>query len=202
MMILVSGSGAGILSMGMLVSLASFGCAAGGGEQQPEPEAAIQEAATVAAGWDGVDEVEFLPNQVFPTEGIVAGGQPSLEQLEALRDAGYTTVINLRTEGEDGTGAAEVEGLGMAYVPLPIAGADGLTRDEAIAFAAALDEAEGPIAVHCGSGNRVGALFARKCFYVDGMNSEEALEFGRETGMTRLESAVREHLAAAEGGES
>ena len=151
----------------------------------------------VAASEDSVDWDSLLPNPQRPEEGLLTGGQPSLEQLEAIRDAGFRTVINLRAEGEKGAKAEAVEALGMRYVALPIRGAESLTEDSAEAFAAVLAAAERPAIVHCGSGNRVGALFALKAFYVDGAEVEEAYEVGRRAGLTRLSGSVRQILDEA-----
>ena len=52
--------------------------------------------------------------------------------------------------------------------------------------------------LHCGSGNRVGALLALKAFWLDGGSAEEALEVGLAGGVTRLEPTVRELLGLAE----
>lgn len=128
---------------------------------------------------------------------VLAGGQPTREELAALAEQGYSTVINMRMPEEDSTTSEVAEELGLRYISLPINGSDGLTEENAIAFAELLGEVEGPTVVHCGSGNRVGALYALKAFYVDGMSAEEALEVGREAGMTRLEGAVAEQLGAA-----
>lgn len=178
-----------------LVSLIVIGCAAPG-EDAPAADVAPAEEPPAEAA-PVAESAELLPNAVSPEEGLLAGGQPSVEQLEALKEAGYVSVINLRTDGEGGTGQAEVEELGLTYLALPITGAEGLSEENARAFAALLEEAERPAVVHCGSGNRVGALFALKAFYVDGASAEEALAYGRQSGLTRLEGAVEEHLAAA-----
>lgn len=144
------------------------------------------------------DVAELLPNAIEVEEGLLAGGQPSTEQLVALREAGYLTVINLRTDGEGGTGQAEVEAAGMTYVTLPIAGAAGLSEDNARNLAQILADVERPAVVHCGSGNRVGGLLALKAYYVDGASPEEALQYGLESGLTSLEAAVREYLEQAD----
>ena len=62
----------------------------------------------VAASEDSVDWDSLLPNPQRPEEGLLTGGQPSLEQLEAIRDACFRTVINLRAEGEKGAKAEAV----------------------------------------------------------------------------------------------
>ncbi|MDH3403738.1 MAG: sulfur transferase domain-containing protein [Acidobacteriota bacterium] len=159
----------------------------------PEAEPAPQpEPAAVAS----IDPATLLPNGAEPFPGILTGGQPTREQLDEASSLGIRTVINLRTPGESDIGQADVEARGMTYVAIPIAG-DGLTAANAAAFAAALDAAERPAIVHCGSGNRVGALFALAAYYQDGADPEAAIELGKKAGLTRLEPAVREHLAAA-----
>lgn len=140
---------------------------------------------------------QLLPNQVRVSDEILAGGQPSLGQLEAIRDAGYRSIVDLRTEAENGPGREEVEALGMAFYRLPIAGEAGLSAENARRFATLLEEAETPLVVHCASGNRVGALFALKAFYVDGLDADAALEVGRKAGLTSLEENVRHHLERA-----
>jgi hypothetical protein len=51
--------------------------------------------------------------------------------------------------------------------------------------------------VHCGSGNRVGALAALLAAE-EGADIDEALDVGRAAGLTRLEAVVREQLEAPE----
>ncbi len=161
------------------------------GGRPPQSESVVP--APPEAGWS-----ELVRNGRVPLDGVLTGGQPTDEQLVALRSAGFTTVINLRQPGERGTqGEAErVAELGMRYVAIPVAGAEGLTEDNARALAAALEEAERPVLVHCGSGNRVGALLALKAFWVDGAGADEALAAGTAAGLTRLESDVRRILEA------
>jgi uncharacterized protein (TIGR01244 family) len=142
-------------------------------------------------------------NARTPFEGVLTGGQVTEEALAAAAAAGYRTVVNLRTLEEEGAWdeTAVVEGLGMRFVHLPMAGGAGLTEDNARALAAVLDEPENyPVLIHCGSGNRVGALLALKAFQLDGKRAEEALEIGHRAGLTRLEPAVRERLGIAEPG--
>jgi hypothetical protein len=50
--------------------------------------------------------------------------------------------------------------------------------------------------LHCGSGNRIGALFALMAFHLEGESADRALQVGREAGLTRLEPVVRERLEA------
>jgi uncharacterized protein (TIGR01244 family) len=180
-----------------LVIVTGFSLACG-----PTPEQIPDVASTAASDIDDVTtQPELLPNQTMPAEGIISGGQPTTEQLAAARDAGYRTVINLRRPEEPGVANEPeiVKGLGMDYVSLPVDGPAGLTRENVEAFATALDTAEYPIVLHCGSGNRIGALFALKAYWLDGKSAEEAVEIGLDSGLTRLRGTVEE-IIAAEGG--
>ena len=182
-----------------LLSLAVIlaACASEVTDESTSPEPQTEAYSAPAAASPPADEL--LLNGVFVEEGVLAGGQPTSDQLDALAAAGYRTVINMRLPDEQGnTQAAAVEELGMTYVTVPVEGAAGLSEERTRAFAEAMAAAEGPVVVHCGSGNRVGALFALKAFYVDGQSVEDSVQLGVDAGMTRLEGAVREHLAAAE----
>ena len=82
----------------------------------------------------------------------------------------------------------------MDYVALPIAGRDAISFDNAAKLGKLIDSYDGPVLVHCGSGNRVGALLALEAS-LDGADDEAAIETGREGGLTGLEGLVRERLA-------
>lgn len=131
-----------------------------------------------------------------PAAGITAAAQPTANGLRELAESGYAAVIDLRTAGED-RGLDEqaiVEDLGMEYVALPIAGRDDLTFEKAGMLDQILRRYERPVLIHCGTGNRVGALLALR-EKKNGAADEDALAFGRSAGMTSLEDAVRTLLA-------
>ena len=133
--------------------------------------------------------------EVVPVDGMTSAGQPDEAALGVFAKQGYTTVIDLRTEGEDrGMDEADVvEGLGMKYISLPI-GREDINFDKARILDLLILEADGPVLVHCGSGNRVGALLALSKSTA-GADDEAALEYGRQGGMTSLESTVKEALS-------
>ncbi len=141
-----------------------------------------------------------IPNGRVPIEGLLSGGQPTPEHLEQAARAGYKTVINLRDPAEGGFEWEEetTTRLGMRYVNLPVAGVSGLTRENVERLDAALGEAlaEGPVLLHCGSGNRNGALLALREAWLRGADPEKAIELGKAAGLTRLEGEVREILEA------
>jgi len=133
---------------------------------------------------------------VVPVEGITTAGQPDAAALSIFAEQGYRTVIDIRTEPEDrGMDEATVIGdLGMEYIVFPIDKPEAINFDNASELSRLIAESEGPVLVHCGSSNRVGALFALQKS-LDGADDEVALEYGREAGMTRLEGRVKEVLS-------
>ncbi len=131
-----------------------------------------------------------------PADGLTAAGQPNEIGLKELADDGYAAVIDLRTAGED-RGLNEqdvVEDLGMDYVSLPIAGRAAINFENAKKLDQILGKYDEPVLVHCGSSNRVGALFALR-EKMNGADDEDALAFGRSAGMTSLESTVKTRIA-------
>ena len=134
-----------------------------------------------------------IMNGLTPFDGVLVGGQPTRDQFEEAQAAGFRTIINLRGIGEVGTDVEPglVAGLGMTYHHLPINGAAGITFDNAEALDKLMGTSEGPIMVHCASGNRVGALFALKAYRMDGKSAQDALNQGLRAGLTSLEGYVR-----------
>jgi uncharacterized protein (TIGR01244 family) len=128
--------------------------------------------AVVSAGATCADIEKFY----WIDERIATGGQPLLEQIPALKKEGFRTIINLRepSEYDEAAEAAEARRLGLRYLSIPFRVAD--PKDEADdAFLAALkDRKIWPAFVHCGSGNRVAALWMIHRVVVDGWNFADA----------------------------
>jgi uncharacterized protein (TIGR01244 family) len=133
-----------------------------------------------------------------PEPRLYVTGQPAAADWRTFADAGVGTVINLRTPAEmQGRDArAEVAATGMRYLELPIDGAGAVTPDNARRLGELLREAQGPVLLHCASGNRVGGLLAL-LKAAEGMPTDEALAFGRSAGMKSTETRVREALGVA-----
>ena len=128
--------------------------------------------------------------------GVTGHGQPDEQTLQQIRAAGYAAVIDLRRPEEDRgleNERASVEGLGMSYISLPVDGAAGITYENANALDEVLAKFDKPVFVHCGSGNRAGALLALRA-KLNGADNETAIEAGKETGLKGLESVVRQRL--------
>lgn len=127
---------------------------------------------------------------------VVTGGQPSAADLTVLKQSGFGTIINLRRDGEDlgFDEAEEAKALGFKYVSIPV-GMDNLDVETVLSLREALAQSKAPAFVHCGSGNRVGALYAIGAFHLDGESLESAISKGRAAGLTVIEPQVREILA-------
>lgn len=135
-----------------------------------------------------------------PRSGLYTAGQPSAGQLAQARAAGVTTVIDLRGDSE-ARGYDEpvtAQALGLHYVRLPVAGGNGVTVDAARQLHSLLAQADGPVLLHCASGNRAGALLALAAAHVEGADNASALALGRAAGLTSLAGRVEQQLPATE----
>lgn len=142
-------------------------------------------------------EMPEIPYKTEPRPGLLIGGQPDREALAQARDAGAETVINLRgtDEFDDWNQTEVVTGLGMLNIHIPVASADDLNQDSVELFDRALEHVgDEPAIVHCASGNRVGAMYALRAAWLQGEDTETALEIGREHGLEGLADTVEELL--------
>lgn len=132
-------------------------------------------------------------------DDVYSAGQPTEAELAALVHKGVHTIINLRhpSEASQFDEAAVVTAMGMHYVGIPVTGAQDLTPETITRFSRELEDARsrGPVLVHCGSANRVGAVIALEQAWVQGQNPDNALAAGRAAGLAGLEPAVIERLA-------
>ncbi|MBY8966027.1 sulfur transferase domain-containing protein [Algiphilus sp.] len=137
-----------------------------------------------------------LPNEMRASDSMLSAGQPDGMQFRRAAEAGVQHVINLRPLQEQGEDESTlVEELGMRYHHLPIAGPQDLNPDTVRMLDGLLAEiGEAPTLFHCASGNRVGAMLALRAAWHQGMESEAALAYGRQTGLTKMEPMVREIL--------
>jgi protein tyrosine phosphatase (PTP) superfamily phosphohydrolase (DUF442 family) len=166
----------------VLVALAGIPFAARAG-QMPLPVAPPAEVPVVAP----------LLNPRQPLERVLTGGFTTPDSFGVLLAQGYKTYIDLRSDPEILPGVAEAAAAaGIAYRRIPIGGEGDLDLSSARALDALLDDPSlYPLVVACGSGNRVGALFAAAAFWLDGVDGDAALELGQRAGLTRLEPSVR-----------
>ncbi len=139
-----------------------------------------------------------LRNAKHPEPGVLFGGQPTEDQLKAMAADGLSFVLDLRTEGENRgfDEPAALQSLDVPYLNLPVDG-DRLALPETFErFIAAMEKADGPVLVHCASGNRVGAMYYAYLVAAKGVDREEARKRARENGLGNraLEGAVDRYL--------
>lgn len=97
-------------------------------------------------------------------EHTLVAGQIQPSDIAAAKEAGVTTIINNRPDGEEpGQPSAEAIGAaardaGLNYFHIPIAG--GFSPDQVEAMAEVLEGAEGKILAFCKSGTRSTYLWA------------------------------------------
>ncbi|MDP1558121.1 MAG: protein tyrosine phosphatase family protein [Nitrosomonas sp.] len=128
------------------------------------------------------------------TSQIATSGIIGEEGIKVLAVHGFKTIIDLRTEAE-GTHEEKlaVEATGMRYVNIPVTGT-GINDDQLTAFTKTIEATQTPVLVHCGSGNRAGALWATYRIS-KGVAPEIALEEGRTAGMgLEMEQKVKAAL--------
>ncbi len=137
-----------------------------------------------------------MSNRANPSDNLITGGQPTKQDLHLLAKKGIKTVINLRTKGEFSQFDEQqvVEGLGLKYVVIEVAGSDGINLENAQKLHEALGDLKEPALVHCASSNRVGGLLAYRAFKLQGLSAEKALELGKNAGMKSTEKKVRKLL--------
>ncbi len=134
--------------------------------------------------------------EVKPVDGITSAGQPDEAAFRVFADAGYVAVIDMRGPDEDRglkDEPAFVEALGMDYIAFPIEGKEAINFEVAKELDGLLETFDGPVLVHCASGNRVGALLALR-HSLGGASIDETMAYGKNAGMTRLKPVVRKRL--------
>ena len=169
-----------------LVATAGLAC---GGAPATESEATGSPAGAPAE----IDQP--VPVQDTGPEGVVnytridatvacAGATPP-EAMAALKDLGFAAVINFRTADEQGAtvgaGQAAAETAGLKYHHIPFRQA---TAEVAEAFLETVaDPSNQPVYIHCGSANRVGAMWMIKRVKLDGWSVDDAMAEAEAIGL-------------------
>ena len=116
---------------------------------------------------------------------IFLAGQPAEEDLQELKELGFETVINLRQSDEtDWDEAAVASELDLQYVHLPFRSEEQLTDelfDEALLQLR--QRKPGKTLLHCGSCNRVGAIWYAYRVLEEDAEPKQAEQEARTAGM-------------------
>ena len=119
---------------------------------------------------------------------LMCGGATKDEAFPALKREGFASVINLREADETGVNipasraAAEAAGLRYVHIPVRSKAPEATSVD---AFLKAVQEpANQPMYIHCGSANRVAAMWLVKRVVVDEWDVPRALKEAEAIGLT------------------
>ena len=151
---------------------------------------------TKSATDNGINLATIFEPYFRPDENTIVCGALDEDKVAALAAAGVEVVINLQPDDElSFDEKAAVEGAGMDYEQLPIGGVNDLKQLKILAFDNILRQHHGKkIAMHCGSGNRVGAATALRAGWLRGRKMDTAMERGRSHGLTKLAEEVHNRL--------
>ena len=147
-----------------------------------------------------MSEVTGIPRFLKLTDQVWTGGQPWLEHLPKLKDAGVKVIINLRSHAEyqGAREEAKVKELGMSYfnIPVDFQSPDELDADD---FLKLTDEQlkNGPVFIHCAVATRVGAFWMIRRVVRDGWEYDKALEEANRIGLNnnaRLVEFAKEYI--------
>ena len=134
--------------------------------------------ATILSGQVKKGEIAGVRNfsRVDATIGCAGATDPSA--MAALRKEGFVSVINLRQENEQGAdipgSRAAAQAAGLKYIHLPFNAAAPDAKVVESFLAAVADKSNQPAFIHCGSANRVGAVWMIKRAVQDGWPIEKA----------------------------
>jgi protein tyrosine phosphatase (PTP) superfamily phosphohydrolase (DUF442 family) len=125
--------------------------------------------------------------QILPN--VVTGGQPTAQQLTALKEAGGEIVLDLRDpmEPRPVDEAALVRELGMEYVNIPVRGGslDDTTLEQILAVLRAAGSRT--VFFHCGSGSRVGGALVPYFILDQGLEEQYAVDQAMRVGLRSAE---------------
>jgi len=147
-----------------------------------------------------MSELTGIPRFLKLSDQVWTGGQPWLEHLPKLKDAGIKVIINLRPHAEyqGEREEAKVKELGMGYfnIPVDFQAPDELDADD---FLKLTDEQlkNGPVFIHCAAATRVGAFWMIRRVVRDGWDYDKALEEANRIGLNnnaRLTEFAKQYI--------
>ena len=133
------------------------------------------------------EEVPGIRNYTQVNATVACAGATTLEALEEVQRRGFVSVVNFRTEGENGAnpaGAAEKAAeLGMKYFHIPFRSSEPWAEAAEEFLKVIAEPVNQPTFVHCGSAKRVGAMWLIKRVKLDGWDVERATVEAEAIGM-------------------
>jgi uncharacterized protein (TIGR01244 family) len=136
---------------------------------------------------------------------VGCGGATDPSAMAGLKKEGYVSVINLRLPTEEGANIdaarAAAQSAGLKYIHLPFNAAMPDTKVVSDFLGAVADKSNQPVFIHCGSANRVGAMWMIKRALQDGWTVERAQAEAEAIGLQSAQlkefatNYIKEHPA-------
>ena len=131
------------------------------------------------------EEVPGIRNFTQVDATTACAGATSPEAITELKRRGFTSIINFRTESENGAtveaGIQAALAADLKYFHMPFRTPTKETTDEFLKVVS--DPANQPVFIHCGSANRVGGMWLIKRVKLDGWNVEAATAEAETIGL-------------------
>jgi uncharacterized protein (TIGR01244 family) len=115
---------------------------------------------------------------------LTVAGQITAEQLQQAAQAGFKSILNLRSPSEEGYWSEEqqqVESLGLRYLNLPVK-VEELTDELTTQILQQIDQLPKPALIHCGVSMRAGAMALMNVATRQGMTPQQAFELAQTIG--------------------
>lgn len=172
----------------LLTAVLSAGVAAGTAPQSPSPAQTPQ--------------IEGVRNYTKVDATIGCAGATDDKALAGIAELGYKAVLNLREATEAGVNIEESQAAanaaGLKYFHLPLKGSapDPKVADEFLRIVT--NTGNQPLFIHCGSANRVGAMWLIKRMLVDQWPQDRAVTEAKAIGLRSevLEKFALDYVAA------
>ncbi len=189
---MLKSSAVAVLAPVVTVSLLVWaGASAPAGAAATSPAEAAAAAVPPAAA-QAEEGPEGVVNYMRVDATVACAGATPPEAMAELKNRGFAAVINFRTAGEQGArvdaGQAAAEAAGLKYYHLPFRQASAEVAEQFLETVS--DPTNQPVFIHCGSANRVGAMWLIKRVRLDGWSPDEALAEAELIGLRS--TALRE----------
>lgn len=159
-------------------------------------------AMVTATGYAQDQLAEEIPNYARPDEEIAFAGQPPEEVFVKLKEAGFQTILSLRSPDEiDFDEKKAVENQGMTFVNIPVT-SNTITDDKVAQFSRVVSDPENkPLLIHCGRASRVGGMWYIYRALFDKAPEEQSLEEAAARGLASpaLEQVVKDYVESRKG---
>lgn len=138
------------------------------------------------SAWAQETGPEGVRNYTRVDSTVACAGATPPEAMAVLKERGFVSVVNFRTAEENGAsveaGKAAAEAAGMTYFHMPFREPTAEIAERFLEVVG--DPANQPVFVHCGSANRVGAMWYIKRVKQDGWDTTRAMAEAEAIGLS------------------